>query len=232
LNINRHFLTHSMPMRTADADDDGTRALATRLDKHTTACAHSTSTTTTCAIVDGTRACEYERIVTRACPGQAPEIISRVTRATDGDGGAFDDGGAFGDATRALGAMREAFARTDATRGVFEAFAREAARAIASTTTLDDAGSGLSERDVARQGARGNGCFDGPRATTTTTTTGVMGDDDAGAAFGAREAFAALGAAARFVAAAADAAADMRAVESMATTSAAEEEDETKRIEP
>ena len=220
-------------MRTADADDDGTRALATRLDKHTTACAHSTSTTTTCAIVDGTRACEYERIVTRACPGQAPEIISRVTRTADGDATrAFDDVGAFGDATRAFGAMREAFARADATRGVFEAFAREAARAIASTTMTDDAGSGVSERGVARQGARGDGIFDAARATTTTTTTtGAMRDDDAGAAFGARDAFAALGAAARFVAAAADAAADMRAVESMATTSAAEEEDETKRIE-
>ena len=224
-------------MRTDDADDDATRALATRLDTHATACTHSTSTTTTCAIVDGKRACEYERIVRRACPGQAPEIISRVTRATDGDGGTFDDGGAFGafdDASRALGAMREAFARADATRGVFEAFAREAARAIASTTTLDDAGSGLFERGAARQGARGDGCFDGARATTTTTTgatMGVMGDDDAGAAFGAREALAALGAAARFVAAAADTAANMRAVESMATSTTAAAEDETKRIE-
>jgi len=223
-------------MRTDDADDDATRALATRLDTHATACTHSTSTTTTCAIVDGKRACEYERIVRRACPGQAPEIISRVTRATDGDGGTFDDGGAFGafdDASRALGAMREAFARADATRGVFEAFAREAARAIASTTTLDDAGSGLFERGAARQGARGDGCFDGARATTTTTgaTMGVMGDDDAGAAFGAREALAALGAAARFVAAAADTAANMRAVESIATSTTAAAEDETKRIE-
>jgi len=223
-------------MRTDDADDDATRALATRLDTHATACTHSTSTTTTCAIVDGKRACEYERIVRRACPGQAPEIISRVTRATDGDGGTFNDGGAFGafdDASRALGAMREAFARADATRGVFEAFAREAARAIASTTTLDDAGSGLFERGAARQGARGDGCFDGARATTTTTgaTMGVMGDDDAGAAFGAREALAALGAAARFVAAAADTAANMRAVESMATSTTAAAEDETKRIE-
>ena len=223
-------------MRTDDADDDATRALATRLDTHATACTHSTSTTATCAIVDGKRACEYERIVRRACPGQAPEIISRVTRATDGDGGTFDDGGAFGafdDASRALGAMREAFARADATRGVFEAFAREAARAIASTTTLDDAGSGLFERGAARQGARGDGCFDGARATTTTTgaTMGVMGDDDAGAAFGAREALAALGAAARFVAAAADTAANMRAVESIATSTTAAAEDETKRIE-
>jgi len=223
-------------MRTDDADDDATRALATRLDTHATACTHSTSTTTTCAIVDGKRACEYERIVRRACPGQAPEIISRVTRATDGDGGTFNDGGAFGafdDASRALGAMREAFARADATRGVFEAFAREAARAIASTTTLDDAGSGLFERGAARQGARGDGCFDGARATTTTTgaTMGVMGDDDAGAAFGAREALAALGAAARFVAAAADTAANMRAVESIATSTTAAAEDETKRIE-
>jgi hypothetical protein len=116
---------------------------------------------------------------------------------------------------------------------VFEAFAREAARAIASTTTLDDAGSGLFERGAARQGARGDGCFDGARATTTTTgaTMGVMGDDDAGAAFGAREALAALGAAARFVAAAADTAANMRAVESMATSTTAAAEDETKRIE-
>jgi len=223
-------------MRTDDADDDATRALATRLDTHATACTHSTTTTTQCAIVDGKRACEYERIVRRACPGQAPEIISRVTRATDGDGGTFNDGGAFGafdDASRALGAMREAFARADATRGVFEAFAREAARAIASTTTLDDAGSGLFERGAARQGARGDGCFDGARATTTTTgaTMGVMGDDDAGAAFGAREALAALGAAARFVAAAADTAANMRAVESIATSTTAAAEDETKRIE-
>ena len=221
-----------MPTRAADADAaDATRALATRLDANATACAHSTSSTTTCAIVDGERTCEYERVVTRACPGQAPEIISRVTRTADGDATrAFDDVGAFGDATRAFGAMREAFARADATRGVFEAFAREAARAIASTTMTDDAGSGVSDRGVARQGARGDGIFDAARATTTTTTTGAMRDDDAGAAFGARDAFAALGAAARFVAAAADAAADMESMTSTTSTAAAAE-DETKRIE-